>query len=93
MQACRQLEHFTDWACKAPAAAAPLAGVLHGIKYAHGRPWEAAVSAETINASPDAMVVITHHSLAALDMMGADPTFAAACLIGEWGLRRWKGLA
>jgi hypothetical protein len=84
MQPGRELEHFTDWAGKAPGAAARLAGVLHGIKHAHGTPWEAAITAETMIAALEIMAVITRHSLAALAMMGADPTIAAARLVWDW---------
>jgi hypothetical protein len=84
MQPGRELEHFTDWAGKAPGAAARLAGVLHGIKHAHGTPWEASITAETMTAALEIMAVITRHSLAALDMMGADPTIAAARLVWDW---------
>lgn len=80
----RELEHFTDWAGKAPGAAARLAGVLHGIKHAHGKPWEAAITAETMTAALEIMAVISRHSLAALDMMGADPTIAAARSVWDW---------
>lgn len=80
----RDLEHFTDWAGKAPGAAIRLAGVLHGIKHAHGKPWEAAITADTMNDALEIMAVTVRHSLAALDMMGADPTIAAARLIWEW---------
>ncbi len=78
------MEHFTDWAGKAPGAAARLAGVLHGIRHAHGRPWEEVITAETMNAALEIMAVITRHSLAALDMMGADPTIAAARDVWDW---------
>ncbi len=84
LQPGRELEHFPDWAGKAPGAAARLAGVLHSVKHAHGSPWEAAITAKTMNAALKIMAVITRHSLAALDMMGADPTIAAARLIWEW---------
>lgn len=84
MQPSRELEHFTDWAGKAPGAAARLAGILHGIKHAHGTPWEATITVETMTAALEIMAVITHHSLAALDMMGADPTIAAARLVWDW---------
>jgi hypothetical protein len=63
MQPGRELENFTDWAGKAPGAAARLAGVLHGIKHAHGGPWEAAITAETLTAALEIMAVITRHSL------------------------------
>ncbi|QBQ56113.1 YfjI family protein [Nitrosococcus wardiae] len=78
------LEHFTDWAGKAPGTAARLAGVLHGIKHAHGRPWEAVITAETLNDALEIMTVITHHSLAALEMMGADLSIAAARRVWQW---------
>ena len=84
MQPGRELEHFTDWAGKAPGAAARLAGVLHGIRHAHGRPWEAVITAETMNDALEIMAVITRHSLAAMDMMGADPTIAAARHVWDW---------
>ena len=35
------MEHFTDWASKAPGAAARIAAVLHAIKHAHSRPGSA----------------------------------------------------
>ncbi len=78
------MEHFTDWAGKAPGAAARLAGVMHGIKHAHGRPWEAAITAETMIDALEVMAVIARHSMAALDMMGADPTIAAARHVWDW---------
>ncbi|MCG7867616.1 MAG: DUF3987 domain-containing protein [Candidatus Thiodiazotropha taylori] len=84
MQPGRELEHFTDWAGKAPGAAARLAGVLHGIKHAHGIPWEAAITAETMTNALEMTAVICRHSLAALDMMGADPTIASARLVWGW---------
>lgn len=84
MQPGRELEHCTDWAGKAPGAAARLAGVLHGIKHAHGRPWETVINAETMTEALEIMGVVTRHSLAALGMMGADPTIAAARLVWDW---------
>ena len=78
------LEHFTDWAGKAPGTAARLAGVLHAIKHAHARPWEAPITAETMNEALEIMAVITRHSQAALGMMGADPTVAAARRVWDW---------
>lgn len=77
-------EHFTDWAGKAPGTAVRLAGVLHGIKHAQGRPWETPITVETMKSAIEMMTVISRHSLAALDMMGADPTVAAARHVWEW---------
>lgn len=84
MRAGGDLEHCTDWAGKAPGAAARLAGVLHGIKHAHGNPWDAPISAETMADALGTMAVFTRHSQAALDMMGADPSIAAARLVWGW---------
>ena len=84
MRPSKEFEHCTDWAGKAPGAAARLAGVLHGIKHAHGKPWEAVITAKTMNDALEIIAVISRHSLAALDMMGADPTIAAARKIWDW---------
>jgi len=84
MQPGRDLEHFTDWAGKAPGAAARLAGVLHGIEHAHGTPWEAEITVKTMIAALETMAVITYHSRAALDMMGADLILAAARKVWAW---------
>lgn len=78
------LEHFTDWGGKAPGAAARLAGVLHAIKHAHATPWSVPIALDTMSAALEIMAVITHHSLATLDMMGADPTIAAARHAWNW---------
>lgn len=80
----KEFEHITDWAGKAPGAAARLTRVLHGIKHAHGRPWEAVITAETMTDALEIMAVISQHSLAVLDMMGADPTVAAARQVWDW---------
>lgn len=82
------LEHCTDWAGKAPGAAARLAGILHAIRHAHGRPWEAVITKETMTDALNIMAVVTRHSLAALDMMGADLTIAAARHVWDWVERR-----
>jgi hypothetical protein len=79
-----ELEHFTDWAGKAPGAAVRLAGVLHGIQYAHHRPWEVVIPMETMIQALEIMAVVTRHSRAALDRMGTDPTLAAARRVWGW---------
>ena len=84
MRSGEDFEHFTDWSGKAPGAAVRLAGVLHGIKYAHKKPWEEFISEKTMNSAVEIMKVFARHSLAALDMMGADPTVAAARNVWEW---------
>lgn len=82
------MQNYTDWAGKAPGAAARLAGVLHGIKHAHDRPWEADIKQETMNDALEIMAVIARHSLVALDMMGADSTIAAARHVWDWVERK-----
>jgi len=84
MQPDRDLEHCTDWAGKAPGAAARLAGVLHGIKHAHGQPWAAEITLETLTDALELMAVFTRHSMAGLDLMGADPTIASARRLWGW---------
>lgn len=78
------MEHFTDWAAKAAGAAARIAGILHGIKHAHGKPWETVITMETMNDALEIMAVITHHSRAALNIMGADPIISAAEIVWRW---------
>ena len=78
------LEHFTDWAGKAPGAAARIAGVLHGTKHAHGEPWRAEITAETMRDACDMMAVFSIHSRAAFGLMGSDPTIAAAATVWSW---------
>lgn len=82
------LEHHSDWAGKAPGAAVRLAGVLHAIKHAHGEPWKACVTVETMAAALELMSVIVLHSVAALDIMAVDPTIAAAQTVWNWVERR-----
>ncbi len=77
-------EHCTDWAGKAPGAAARVAGVLHGIKHAHGKPWQTPIPLETISDALEIMAVVIRHSLATLEMMGSDPSIAAARQVWEW---------
>jgi hypothetical protein len=77
-------EHATDWAGKAPGQAARLAGVLHCIEHAHGQPWEVELSPGTMAAALDLAAVFARHSLAALDLMGADPSIAAARKVWAW---------
>lgn len=78
------MEHFTDWAGKAPGAAVRIAGVLHAIKHAHSKPWMTLIAVDTMNEALEIMAVIMRHSLAALDIMGADPSIAAARHVWEW---------
>lgn len=84
MQPGGKLEHCTDWAGKAPGALARLAGVLHGIRHAHDRPWVLPIDRETMTAARGIMEVFVDHSLGALGLMGADPGIAAARSVWRW---------
>jgi len=77
-------EHATDWAGKAPGAAARLAGVLHIIEHADGMPWQTSIAARTMGQAVDLMAVIASHSLYALDLMGADDGIAAGRRVWAW---------
>ena len=57
MRAGGDFEHFTDWAGKAPGAAVRLAGVLHAIEHAYGKPWKVPITAKTMNAAVEIMAV------------------------------------
>ena len=78
------MEHATDWAGKAPGAAVRLAGILHGIEHAHDKPWEHEITADTMSVALEIMAIIAPHSMAALDMMGADSGIAAARRVWKW---------
>ena len=78
------MEHVTDWAGKAPGAAVRIAGVLHGIEHARDKPWDHEITADTMSAALEIMAVTAPHSLAALDMMGADSGIAAARRVWKW---------
>jgi hypothetical protein len=85
------LEHCSDWAGKAPGAAARIAGILHAIEHAHAKPWSVEISGGTMVRSLEIMAVFTRHSIAALDMMGADPGIAAARHVWNWIERGRRG--
>jgi len=88
MQPGGEFEQLTDWAGKAPGAAARISGVLHGIIHAHGAPWDEKVTPETMEAALNIASVISRHSLAAMDVMGADDAVAAAQAVLRWIERR-----
>lgn len=77
-------EHATDWAGKAPGAAARLAGVMHVVEHANDEPEQTPISLATMKRALDLMAVISQHSLYALDLMGADAAIAAARHVWRW---------
>jgi hypothetical protein len=79
-----EFEHATDWAGKAAGAAARIAGVLHGIEHASSNPWVLPISTDTMQSALSIAAVFSQHSLAALDMMGADPEIEAARKVWDW---------
>lgn len=83
-----EMEHCTDWAGKAPGAAARIACVLHGIEHAHGRPWEHDVSLQTMEKALDLAATFMRHSIAAFQHMGADPLIEDARKVWHWIVSR-----
>ena len=79
-----EFEQATDWAGKAPGAAARLAGVLHVVEHAYGAPAESPIAVETMGRALALMAAIAKHSLYALDLMGADESIAAARRVWGW---------
>jgi hypothetical protein len=77
-------EGITDLAGKVPGGAARIAAVLHGIQHAHASPWEAKIEQATMEQALDIAAVCLTHGLAAMDLMGADPTIAAARTVWTW---------
>jgi hypothetical protein len=77
-------EHATDLAGKSAGGAARIAGVLHGIEHAHGHPWEVAISHGTMSRALELAAVTLKHGLAVMDLMGADPSIAAARKVWDW---------
>ena len=82
------LEHMSDWGGKASGAAARIAGVLHGIACADGRPWEDDISVQTMQRAVEIMYVIQRHSEAAFHLAGMNPTLAAAWYVWDWVERK-----
>ena len=80
-----------DWGSKAPGAAARIAGVLHGIRHAHGRPWEVPISGDTMKAALELMHAFVEHSAAALGLMGSDPKLEDAREVWGWIQRGQNG--
>ena len=79
-----EYEHIPDLAGKLPGGAARIACVLHGIEYAHGRPWEAAISLATMERALEIAAACLRHGLAAMQLMGGDPGVSQAAKVWAW---------
>jgi hypothetical protein len=77
-----ELENAKDWAGKAPGAAIRIAGVLHVMT--HLEPWSSKIELNNMTLALDLMAVFGKHSLAALDIMGADAGISAARKVWNW---------
>ena len=83
-----QFEAAQDWAAKAPGAAARIAAVLHGITYAHDRPWRHPIEKQTTVDTLEIMGVFGAHSRQALADMGADSGITDARRVWAWVARQ-----
>ncbi len=77
-----EFENAKDWAGKAPGAAIRIAGVLHVMT--HMEPWSSQIELDNMILALDLMAVLGKHSLAALDLMGADAGITAAGKVWTW---------
>lgn len=77
-----EFENTKDWAGKAPGTAIRLAGVLHAIT--HAEPWASPIALETMENALEMMVVFAKHSVAALELTGADESITAAKQVWHW---------
>ncbi|MDF2234960.1 DUF3987 domain-containing protein [Albimonas sp. CAU 1670] len=97
-----RFESLTDWAGKAPGAAARLAGVLHAADHAGGEPWAVEIPPEAMERALAIIATAAEHTLAAHRLMQADPVLAAAEALWRWIKRNrrlrfpardaWQGL-
>ncbi len=79
-----EYEHVPDLAGKIPGGAARIATVLHGIEYAHGRPWESEISLATMERALEIAAACLRHGQAALLLMGGDPGVSQAQRVWAW---------
>lgn len=85
-----RFEHIRDWAGKLPGAAARIAGLLHCAKHALGNPDKEPIDLDTMRRALVLAAVLTHHALAAFDLMGADLVLKDARKVWGWIKRHRK---
>jgi hypothetical protein len=78
------LEHITDWGAKLPGAVARVAGLLHCVEHAHGEPWRAPVSLDTMTRALTLGALLIEHARAVFDLMGSDTAMGAARKVWRW---------
>ncbi|PTQ86477.1 uncharacterized protein DUF3987 [Nitrosomonas ureae] len=76
--------HLTDWAGKLPGAVIRIAALLHIARHALVRAWEKEIGIEDMNAALRIADVLSAHSLAVFDLMGADPALDGARIVLRW---------
>ncbi|MBF0291961.1 MAG: DUF3987 domain-containing protein, partial [Nitrospinae bacterium] len=57
---------------------------LHCAEYVHAAAWETSVTVETMSRALELMAVLSEHSLAVFNMMGADPAIEGAKRVWRW---------
>lgn len=80
----RDFENATDWAGKAPGAAARVAAVLHAAEHAEGTPWSVEITRETMERALAIVSTSSAHALTVLRLMAADEGLAAAEKLWSW---------
>lgn len=82
--------HLTDWAGKLPGAVIRIAALLHIARHALVRPWEKEIGVEDMSAALRIADVLSAHTLAVFDLMGADPALDGARVVLRWIKREGK---
>jgi hypothetical protein len=85
-----RFEHIRDWAGKLPGAAARIAGLIHCAKHALANPENQEIDVATMKSALELAAVLTHHALAAFDIMGADLIVKNARRVWAWIKREQK---
>ena len=85
-----RLEHVTDWGGKLPGNTARVAGLLHSAEHVSANPERYDISVDTTRHAICLSAILIPHTLAAFDLMGADPNLEAARKVWAWVKRQRK---